>query len=93
MSKRVCHSEPGYGACCQMAMAGQLNQSVPVNVPGHGVRCGKCIQMTKKNNTPGFKFRFQKNNTCGLGPSGCPIGAQGNILAGGTVPTPSPFFQ
>jgi hypothetical protein len=87
MSRRVCTSQPGYGACCQAAQAGQLNTPIVVNVPGHGQRCGICRPHQKRNGSQGFQFRFQKSATCGLAAGGCPIGQQGTQIAA------SPLFR
>jgi hypothetical protein len=86
MSRRVCTTSPGFGACCQAAQAGQLGQNIVVNVPGHGQRCGICRQIQKRKGGVGFQFRFQKSAACGLAAGGCPIGQQGALA-------PSPLFR
>lgn len=78
---RRCTTVPGFGTCCRLAQAGQLGQPRPI--PGSkGARCGKCDLITKSNGRPGFRFRFQPNSACGIGPGGCPalVGGGGGQL-------------
>jgi len=35
------------------------------------MRCAECTTITKRNGTPGFRFRWHKNSQCGI-VSGCP---------------------
>lgn len=75
---RRCTTVPGYGACCQAAQAGRLNQPVRINTQ-HGQRCGVCTPVQKRNGQTGFRFRFAKSAECGLAAGGCPVVGQGQI--------------
>jgi len=73
---RRCTTVPGYGACCAAAQAGNLNR--PIRIPtAHGERCGQCTVIQKRKGGQGFRFRFLKSASCGMGPGGCPALAQG----------------
>lgn len=76
---RRCTTVPGYGVCCAAAGQGILNQPFKMNVKGT-TRCAECTQITKRNGQPGFRFRWQKSNVCGI-VSGCPN--LGGAQAGG----------
>lgn len=84
MSIRRCTTTPGFGACCQAAQAGRLNQPIRINTQ-HGQRCGVCRPHQKRNGSQGFIFHFAKSSMCGLSAGGCPVvnPAGGGFVGGG----------
>ncbi len=82
---RRCTTVPGYGACCAAAQQGKLNQPVVMTDSRGHKRCLTCSVITKRNGSPGFRARFQRNAACGIGPGGCP--ALASAGGGGGQPT------
>lgn len=68
---RRCTTVPGFGACCQAAQAGTLNQPIRIQTQ-HGQRCGMCRPIQKRRGGSGFQFRFLKGQACGI-VAGCPV--------------------
>jgi hypothetical protein len=64
-----------------VAQAGKTGQPTAIRMSNGKVRCGQCDIITKRNGSPGFRFRFHKNGQCGIGPNGCP--ALGGAAGGG----------
>jgi hypothetical protein len=85
---RRCTTVPGYGTCCAAAQQGALGRPFKLQTAHGTQRCARCDQITKRNGSPGFRFRWVKNNVCGIGPGGCPAllgGGQAQITSGSPV--------
>lgn len=90
MAVRRCTTQPGIGKCCQAASQGLINKPMIVTTTNGRERCAICTITQSQSKDPRkrgrniFQFRFLKNGTCGIGPSGCAYlgGNQGqqNIL-------------
>lgn len=83
MAVRRCTTQPGIGACCRAAQQGLLNRPMRIQTANGTERCAVCSthpstsRDPRKAGRPVFQFRWQKNNLCGIGPSGCPyLGGQ-----------------
>ena len=84
---RRCTTVPGFGTCCAAAQQGALGRPFKLNMSNGRQRCAQCDQITKRNGQPGFRFRWHKNQQCGIGPSGCPVLAGVGGL--GQLPAPT----
>lgn len=91
---RRCTTVPGFGVCCRAAMQGISGQVFKFTDSRGHVRCAQCDIVGKRGGAQGFRFRFHKNQECGIGPGGCPAltqGGQGQMMlpgpTGGGVPT------
>jgi len=87
---RRCTTVPGFGTCCRAAQQGLLNKPFQFTDSRGSVRCATCATRASTSRShPGrtvFQFRFNKNETCGIGPGGCPALAQGgNAPIGGNT--------
>jgi hypothetical protein len=86
---RRCTTVPGFGVCCRAAQQGLANQVFKFTDSRGHVRCAECNIVGKRNGAQGFRFRFHKNQECGIGPGGCPAlagpGTQGTLQLGGTT--------
>jgi len=73
---RRCTTVPGFGTCCRAAQQGLLNKPFQFTDSRGNVRCATCATRSSTSRShPGrtvFQFRFNKNETCGIGPGGCP---------------------
>ena len=98
MAVRRCTTQPGFGKCCQAAQQGLLNRPMQVTDSKGNVRCAQCSTRQSRSRDPRkagrtvFEFRFLKNQTCGIGPNGCPyLGPGGQQLQVGSQGTPAVF--
>ena len=86
---RRCTTVPGYGTCCRAASQGLLGRPFQMTDSRGSTRCAQCDTVAKtKGRGMGFRFRWHKNQECGIGPHGCPyLGAQGQgqLQIGGPV--------
>lgn len=91
MARKVCTKQPGQSVCCTAAQQGLTGRPFVFTVQSGCMagqqRCGQCDIVTSSSRKhPGarvFRFRFHKNASCGIGPSGCPALAGGGAPAGG----------
>jgi len=100
---RRCTTVPGLARCCQAAQQGLLNRPFRFTDARGNQRCAECSTDTSHSRNPAkagrpiFRFRFHKNQECGIGPGGCPYlgqqqGGQAGMILGPGQPLVGPGF-
>lgn len=86
---RRCTTVPGFGVCCRAAQQNLIGRPFQFNDSRGTARCAECTiersqsKDPRKNGRQIFRFRFHKNQECGIGPGGCPALAGGQQQIGG----------